>query len=898
MLGSSISREDSLAYSIPATLTRFCSNKLPLINHHVQGQRIIEDIDTILNTDRFNSFDKFHETTKKLIQRYRKSNVITESFKVPTGGANGRGRWVIHKAADVLRVTADVTSPVNYRLIDYHQNPWHIAQWSAATPPGGMDLDLVIIDLPEQIDRLRPGELSGKIILSRQPLRDLWARIAKNGAVGIISDQPVPEQPDTIMWQKLGWGGIPLGTALDPIVGLVISERQGQRLRELQLQGSTVTLNVEVDIRHYAGQHDMVSGTILGQEDSQDEVWCLAHSAEPGAADNASGVAVCLETARLLSALITSGKLPQPRRSIRFLNGYECYSYFYYLEHGERLQPPLAGLNLDMVGLKPHLCNNQLYWHETIPMSAQFVNDVGQVIYSSVLREKYPAYQLKRGSFRSTDDTLIGDPKYGFPCPWLTNCWRKEDEMYNDYHTSNDTLQTLSVEGLAMCAAGTAGYLYFLANAGNEELIELAIAETKLIIDAIHKSNIDSSTSQVQYLHEQHSLSMKQLQRWMWGSSRREMLNHLVTCKREVDKAVEITNAKQNSSHSSTLLTVFNRKVNKAKCIPRRTAPLIPDLHNVVPDVRKRLTTMKNQVRPWTLYWANGNRSIAEIAEILECEYRESVDLDKVIAFFDIHAELGYVQLIKPGQLVTMTQLVHDLMALSLRPGMDVMVHSSLSKIGHVQGGACTVVDALLVAIGKEGTLVMPSFNHRKARVFNPATTPTTNGAIADAMWRRPDAVRSINGTHSVTAIGPKAEEWCKDHYRVGVWAQESPIGKIIHEEGYILCLGLTHNRITANHVAEMSIPCSCVDPFGNKDLVLMEDGCVHTMKGLAYRSSECPVPRVKINAKLGHGIFQRCGKVGKADATLYKAIDLWNIRRSQISTICPSCQIKPKYLS
>jgi aminoglycoside N3'-acetyltransferase len=269
-----------------------------------------------------------------------------------------------------------------------------------------------------------------------------------------------------------------------------------------------------------------------------------------------------------------------------------------------------------------------------------------------------------------------------------------------------------------------------------------------------------------------------------------------------------------------------------------------------------------------------------------------------VITYFDIQAELGFVQLIKPDQLVTKEQLVRDLTALDLRPGMDVMVHSSLSRIGHVQGGAGTVVDALLMVIGREGTLMMPSFNHRSAKVYNPMTTPSTNGAIPDAMWRRSDAVRSLHGTHAVAAIGPKAEEWCKDHYQVGIWSQNSPIGKIIHEGGYILCLGLTHNRITANHVAEMSIPCGCIDPFGNKDLVLMDNGRVHTMKGLAYRSSECPVPRVKINEKLGREKFQRCSKVGKADTTLYKAIDLWNIRRSQIRTICPSCQIKPKYLS
>jgi aminoglycoside 3-N-acetyltransferase len=37
------------------------------------------------------------------------------------------------------------------------------------------------------------------------------------------------------------------------------------------------------------------------------------------------------------------------------------------------------------------------------------------------------------------------------------------------------------------------------------------------------------------------------------------------------------------------------------------------------------------------------------------------------------------------------------------------MVHSSLSRLGYVVGGAHTLVLALLAAIGSEGTLVMPT---------------------------------------------------------------------------------------------------------------------------------------------------------------------------------------------
>ena len=61
---------------------------------------------------------------------------------------------------------------------------------------------------------------------------------------------------------------------------------------------------------------------------------------------------------------------------------------------------------------------------------------------------------------------------------------------------------------------------------------------------------------------------------------------------------------------------------------------------------------------------------------------------------------------------------------------------------------AAAVIEALLEVIGKRGTLMMPSFNHRLAQVFNPLTTPTTNGSVPDAMLRR-------QARHQVNVAGP-----------------------------------------------------------------------------------------------------------------------------------------------
>ncbi len=57
----------------------------------------------------------------------------------------------------------------------------------------------------------------------------------------------------------------------------------------------------------------------------------------------------------------------------------------------------------------------------------------------------------------------------------------------------------------------------------------------------------------------------------------------------------------------------------------------------------------------------------------------------------------------------TIESLQTDLRALGIRPGIVVLVHSSLSAMGWVCGGSVAVVTALQKVLGSTGTLVMPA---------------------------------------------------------------------------------------------------------------------------------------------------------------------------------------------
>jgi len=897
MAASASTANTSIVTPTPASLRRLCRDTLPSILGATNGKRIMDTVAAVAETDRWNSFDRFHETTATLVDEYEQAGAVTEVMQVQTGGRIGTGRWIIQEAQDVHSATIDVIKPIRERVADYKQNPWHVVQWSSSTPPGGVRGELIVLDREEQIDRLGVDGLVGRIVLTNLNIRSLTEKLASKGAAAVITDIDVTNNPNALAWTKFGWGMVPMSHTTMRLVGLVISRKQGLRLRRQLLEHQRLTMHVKVDVRKYVGHHDVVSGLIRGSENPQDEIWAIAHSGEPGAIDNASGCAVTVEVARALEGLIEAGKIPRPRRTIRLINAYECYGFFAYLERERRLQPPLAGINVDTVGAKPSVCGGRLEWHATVPSSAGFVDWVGEKILKATLRDYSAAgYSYCREAFMSTSDTLIGDPEYGYPCPWITTHHKTgEGSTWDAYHSSADQTSLMSAAGMKTCAAGTAAYLYYLANADTTDVVQMARAETTRLTGEARARRRRLDRAGADYLRDAHEESLKRLQGFLWGGDRRQVMTELQSLRAEMAAAT-----------SGIKSAIAARPTSSTRRIPRRTALLAPTNENVPTPLAKRISAARLQ--QWALYWANGQRTVEQIAGALSWEAggllrpgadpkRETVDPAAVAGYFEALAELGYVDMPERDEMLTRQQLVKDLRSLGLQTGMDVMVHSSMSKIGAVEGGAETVVDALLEVVGRSGTLLMPSFNHRAAQVYNRMATPTTNGAIPDAFWRRPDAVRSEHATHAVAALGRRAETYCANHLEAGCWAPESPIGQLVHGGGWLLALGVTHWTTTAYHVAEESVPSACNDPFGAIHKVVGDDGAVEEVWGLAFRRGPCPVQVApKLDDALDRRGLQRRGKVGAADCEFVRAEDLYKVRREHLKSVCPTCKVRPNY--
>jgi aminoglycoside 3-N-acetyltransferase len=179
---------------------------------------------------------------------------------------------------------------------------------------------------------------------------------------------------------------------------------------------------------------------------------------------------------------------------------------------------------------------------------------------------------------------------------------------------------------------------------------------------------------------------------------------------------------------------------------------------------------------------------------------------------------------------VTRARVREDLDRLGVRRGGVLLVHSSLSALGWVCGGARAVVEGLLDALGPDGTLVVPTHTssncdpatwrnppvpeswwpaiREQMPGFDPHTTPTQHmGAIAELVRTWPGARRSGHPQVSFAAVGAHADEITAGHALESGFGERSPLARVRDRDGDVLLLGTGHGSNTSLHLAEHHVP-------------------------------------------------------------------------------------------
>ncbi len=236
----------------------------------------------------------------------------------------------------------------------------------------------------------------------------------------------------------------------------------------------------------------------------------------------------------------------------------------------------------------------------------------------------------------------------------------------------------------------------------------------------------------------------------------------------------------------------------------------------------------------------------------------------------------------------TREMLRTDMRKLGLKKGMDVLVHSSLSSVGWVNGGAVAIIQALMDSVTEEGTIIMPAQSadlsdpaewlnppipwewwetvKNTMPAFETAVTPTYGmGKIAELFRTYPGVLRSNHPNVSFTAWGKRSGEILAKHQLENGLGEGSPLRKLYDLDATVLFIGTNYETNTCFHLAEYRAGTREVIQKGTPILV---DG---KREWVEYTDIEYDDTEFET---IGIGFEQQCsvtkGKIGSADSKLF----------------------------
>jgi len=254
----------------------------------------------------------------------------------------------------------------------------------------------------------------------------------------------------------------------------------------------------------------------------------------------------------------------------------------------------------------------------------------------------------------------------------------------------------------------------------------------------------------------------------------------------------------------------------------------------------------------------DGEKSLCKILSFIELKHGKvytSDEIIKLIEYFQHLEEYSYIG-INPKYLLTKDGIKKGLENIGIKKGDKIIVHSSLSSLGTVVGGAETVCKACMELLSEDGLLMMPSFNHYEAvgedgkGFFDPLLTPSTNGAVPDFFWRMKGVFRSLDPSHAFATWGKNAFDYVKNHHHVSTMGKGSPLELLERDGGKIVLIDCPAAN-TFMHVVEMTNNSPCLGKRTEEYNVKLLSGKLVKHRTWGWRDGECPVVKSLKDFKL-----------------------------------------------
>ena len=584
-------------------------------------------------------------------------------------------------------------SPHKDKIADITDLPFVLSPGSPTTDTEG---DLIYIGDANNGD-LDKSDLTGKIVLTSARAGSVLNMLLQKGVTGIVSYySPNPlEGPLMIPDSK---GGNMFRGGQSKVFVFNISPREGMVLRNRLMQGEKLKVHATVKFRTEELDIQVPTCFIEGSEPGAGEVIISAHLYEgytnQGANDNISGAATILEVARVLNKMITSGKIPGPRRTIRFIWVPEFSGTIpWVLAHRDIMMKTLCNINLDMVGLSLSRYQSTFNLHRTTYGNAHYINDVLENYFRYVgeTNRKNSVISGSRFFKRIVAPSGTDDPFY---YQIEATSGGSDHEVFNDwgvqvpgvlmitwpdpfYHTSQDRADKCDPTQLKRVAFITSAAALTIASAGENEAINISGEvygnavrrigfRVAMANDEVNQSGADKLTAvlkkalaEIRGTASGEIMTLNSVTELAPGSERLKNIirdnSKTITDLSESAAANLLNIAKMRASDFGMPALVLQQTPQE-----RRAASMIPvintdprtigynghneKLRELKDDVKSKYPVSGLPDRDEAAACINGQNSILDIKYILDAQYSTETNLEGLTNYFNQLREAGFIK--------------------------------------------------------------------------------------------------------------------------------------------------------------------------------------------------------------------------------------------------------------
>jgi len=384
---------------------------------------------------------------------------------------------------------------------------------SFSTPPEGVVAPLYDVGRGDRDEDYAGKNLKGAVVLGDADAGQLWRRAVVNaGAIGVVStalprylspDPPGAPPTPRDQWDILQWSSIPYDAARKGF-GFKATPHAAARLRKtiasrrIATPGSDdttpsdhVLVRVKISSTFSAKPVRTLVAEIPGAVAPAERVVLAAHVQEPGANDNASGVATLAELAIALQSGIRAGKIPPPARTLTFLFLNEISGSRRWLQdHAADVKGVRYMISMDMTGedvtktggtfLVERWPDPGAVWDRpwdphsewgrgnvrADQLKGDLINDTHLAVCERVARKS--GWVVKSNPYEGgSDHTVFGSA--GIPA---ILDWHFTDRHYHTNFDTPDKTSPAEMRNVGVCAASTA-WLF----ASSDASMSMAVAE-------------------------------------------------------------------------------------------------------------------------------------------------------------------------------------------------------------------------------------------------------------------------------------------------------------------------------------------------------------------------------------------------------------------------------------